>query len=1593
MGVSPVEDTVRAALERTAEKLGFTRSVEVLQSALVKAPVVVGYFRPVILLPLSVLTGLPEPQLALILAHELAHIRRHDYLVNLIQTLVETLFFYHPGVWWLSREIRKERENCCDDVAMSMVDRRADYGEALLAVARLHAASTPLSLAAQGGSLVSRMRRIAGCEPAPRLAGGGSILGIVLVSMAILVGVTWDTAPATAESEQDAVASETDTGTEATDAVLRVELSANPDGSLKSIRFAGEDLGGGDKAFELLSQRVEEWAGAPGRPKVPDREAQVHTDPNLGYESVTRAMTILTAKLTPETGEIEKHVGKLTFTPLKNRNVLAISVEFERGENGARVSRTPVVVCSDQVVDIDEVGEYLRSWLEQQSLVAKDVTLILRADSDAPVEMIQGLIKQAQSVGFERFALRGDRSGAEPDEPAVLVSVTSDRTPADEVLQRTLRFSFRFEPWADVLEWFAEEADLELVMNTPPPGTFNYSDAKQYTPQEALDILNSVLLTHDFILIKWGKKLIVHDLSQGTHDDLVLTGVTGFDIEGAPWLSTVRIHVVEGDATSALAELATVKGVHGEVVLLPTTGELQITATARNMATMVALINGPLEPPKEQASEKPEETVDGAWQSGQTIDVQVINAKTEEPLPGVKLEFQYHGPGIDFQDITTKTTDAEGRSQGRLPDLRPDAVRIYPTKAGFVPLRVYWGDDLPSPKLPKSVTIRMEPGTVWGGVVQDEESNPIPDVKVCVHYWETGKEFNPHRRVNLCVEDTIRTTDKNGRWQLDVMPAEFGQDGPSIFVTHPDYVSDHLQRGHTPRPVTERPPYEALRAQTAVMVMRQGGVIEGRVIDEAGQPVSGVQIRSQESYGSNSSKPAAATGEDGRFRIANLSFALSGMNDPPPETSRAIHRREVALVVQADGYTPQLVHVAPDRSVSPLEITLKPGQAVEGRVTDESGKPLDGVTVSVSNWLGYRSRLSLGTKTNTDGTFRLRDAPSSGALYFFHKKGYMAVQDLAMSPQPPVPSGDGGYHITLKAPLAVAGSIVDAETGQPLAKCTVMRGVEFDDGRAPHWERGRGVKTITDGQYEFEFADGVFFWRVRVEAEGYMPAVSRILRSGSTDKGRVTYDFKLSKAPPLSGKILDGAGKPLAGAEVYLATYHFRVNDGKADSESVRNARMTRTDVAGRFELPPEVEPFYLVVLHSQGFAVVDERQFEADSTVRIEPWAGENRSFEAERRPHTHSRSPVAADAEGVLTVRLVDKDGKPVEGARAGSTAYFQARPNRFVPYGSNWSYYPSSVSNRDGKVRIADPSMNSVVVARHDKRGLVAIGNIRPEAMKRLDEKTLTMHPHCKIFGKLTAKELEARGRKLTWSNVYLNFFVDHGTGRAMSCSSVKGDYHFYVPPGRYTLYAYATDTQHAQKTITVEPGQQELEVEPIDLPPQKLVLLEGQPAPELRDVVAWKNGGPVKLSDLKGKVVVLAFSSRWVARRPRDWMPNLFTICDKYRDQGLEIIDIRLDGGFGDDGRVLDSLDEKIAEVKSPFWEDRDLPIPIALGISGQPTYTKNPDDVLERCGILEDYGITSYPSSVLIDRQGRIVGKFDLRSDRDNGALEELLKDE
>ncbi|MBI5761457.1 MAG: M48 family metalloprotease, partial [Planctomycetales bacterium] len=196
-------------LRQLAARLRVSRPVRLVESALVEVPTVVGWLRPMILLPASAITGLTADQLQAVLAHELAHIRRHDYLVNLLQTVAETLLFYHPAVWWVSHRIRLEREHCCDDIAVQICGDRVAYARMLVTLETLR---TPVRLAmtASGGSLLARISRLVGGRPTPHtnrttwwLAGVLAMTTVAGLGLGLYVTSRADDSPAAINSEKN----------------------------------------------------------------------------------------------------------------------------------------------------------------------------------------------------------------------------------------------------------------------------------------------------------------------------------------------------------------------------------------------------------------------------------------------------------------------------------------------------------------------------------------------------------------------------------------------------------------------------------------------------------------------------------------------------------------------------------------------------------------------------------------------------------------------------------------------------------------------------------------------------------------------------------------------------------------------------------------------------------------------------------------------------------------------------------------------------------------------------------------------------------------------------------------------------------------------------------------------------------------------------------------------------------------------------------------------------------------------------------------------------------------------------------------------
>ena len=194
----PARDAWQRMARRLTKQLHLHRAVALLESSSVDVPTVIGWLKPVVLLPAGALGGLAPAQVEAILAHELAHIRRHDYLVNLLQTLVETLLFYHPGVWWVSHRIRVERENCCDDLAVSLCGDPVGYAHALADLESFRAAR--FALAATGGSLLDRVRRLVGTPPSHAGRGPAWLAGIAALTLVGGMAVAADTSLAQAST-------------------------------------------------------------------------------------------------------------------------------------------------------------------------------------------------------------------------------------------------------------------------------------------------------------------------------------------------------------------------------------------------------------------------------------------------------------------------------------------------------------------------------------------------------------------------------------------------------------------------------------------------------------------------------------------------------------------------------------------------------------------------------------------------------------------------------------------------------------------------------------------------------------------------------------------------------------------------------------------------------------------------------------------------------------------------------------------------------------------------------------------------------------------------------------------------------------------------------------------------------------------------------------------------------------------------------------------------------------------------------------------------------------------------------------------------
>ena len=611
-----------------------------------------------------------------------------------------------------------------------------------------------------------------------------------------------------------------------------------------------------------------------------------------------------------------------------------------------------------------------------------------------------------------------------------------------------------------------------------------------------------------------------------------------------------------------VAGIAAVSVAGGFVIVHMTSWHQPGAASLPPANTVVAAQTGTTAPTGQTASESTSNsTAQPLVTSTHVINIHVVEQQTKQPIPGVELDIY----GLNREGIKGHT-GKDGGYQIQLPEQDPEFLQVIAHKVGFVSKVVWWHTRAGTFHLPQDFTFKLEPSTSIGGIVQDEQGQPIAGVSVYVTPSESNRAGGTEE-VFTWVDDKVMT-DANGRWQSDRVPADLS--GVNVNCKHPEYFAG-----------TTQPPVEKLRDMTGVTVMKKGLVLEGVVLGENDQPIEGATVKQGPMCcgpGTLSMKTDAA----GRFRFTNLSPSA------------------LILTFQAEGHAPELTTVDVNPQTPPLEIHLAKGNIIRGRVVDMKGNPVAHAWVMSDRWREYRT---LGWQTGTDieGRFVCSNAPPDEVQVAIGKEGFISINMPGSMPSLK-PSAEEAV-ITLLPMLHVHGTVVDADTGESIKKVRVIPGSTYiGDTNWPSWNE-YGTITSTNGQYEIAFdnqtgnsridtngyatADGNSAYIIRLEADGYAPSTSRQFKP---DEGEVAFDFRLKKGNWLSATVRAVDGTALEDAYVNLST----------DSMHVQH---TRTDSDGVFRFPSPEKAYSVMVTHGRGFALVTSEQLAGASTIVAQPW------------------------------------------------------------------------------------------------------------------------------------------------------------------------------------------------------------------------------------------------------------------------------------------------------------------------------------------------------------------------------------------------------
>jgi RNA polymerase sigma factor (sigma-70 family) len=944
------------------------------------------------------------------------------------------------------------------------------------------------------------------------------------------------------------------------------------------------------------------------------------------------------------------------------------------------------------------------------------------------------------------------------------------------------------------------------------------------------------------------------------------------------------------------------------------------------------------EPPSRQSTQQKEAVQDKkpdpvqAPATPRELRVVVLDPQGK-PLPGARVHAGIWTDEKGFKANQVIDTDPEGIARVALPKTYY-IVRLWAWKKSFAFLFAGWEQaELTGGKgLPAEYTFRMETATSASGRVVDEKGRPVAGAKVEVSIVNDLTPRGGDGRVSysssLATGAAAAKTDAEGRWKIGNVPVH-PEVELSLLVNHPDYASD--QWWPTPGEAFNT---KALLEGTANMTLKSGVIVRGRVTDPDGKPVKdAVVIHGDAHYGMPTTRKFPADAE-GRYRLP----ALSAGTTP--------------LTIIAPGFAPQMREVELKPDLPNQDFRLVRGKPVRLRVVDDRGNPIPGASVTLLEWKGIKSIYSnhdpnhpkvpdtgIPRRADKSGVWKWTDAPDEPVKVQVSAKGF-ATLELEVT------GGSTDQIVTLKAEHRITGRVTDAVTGKPVPAFTVIQ-VDVFRKDFLHAERQNAVAG-KNGRLDYLARRIDIPLRVRVEAPGYRTQDGPEFRVGD-DASRI-QDFRLTPSKPVTGRVVDASGQPVAKAEVLMAT----PTETARLSNHDKNHRVF-TDAVGRFEFPDPGEP-WAVVARSDGGVTFAE--FPADKTdagaLMLRPWGSVRGVFSDGGKPiggATVFVSRIQLDSPGKPRVDAAlqtktDKDGRfefgrvppgPVavrvsigpwedEGFRSGPSVPLDLKPGEKVELNLG-----SGGTTLSGKVKLT--------------------GKVPPELNCTYSLNYLVRRSP----GVTTPPEIDAagfdatKGWRETWQQTpeglaYLsslhNWFVKLSADGTFRVSG--------VPPGEYDLAIAVYAKQEgclvdplARKVARVTVTEEDAARGELKLPD---ISAEVVPIPDIGDtpVLSFQrsDGKSGTIADFQGKHTIVHFWASWCAPCKKQ-LPALKKLYERFADRGVALVGLSLDENADDWREAV-----KVADLPWPHGR------PVADATTGAP----------------------SVPTYWLLDPAGKIVAK-------------------